>query len=226
MSSPSASRKRGRGKEEEDELVVTELRAYLRKEESSIRTGANDIVNKDLMERVEAVKALEAKLAAEITYSAAAAAGLVTEVRKEVSLCYRVAVRLEAWVNTFTPPLSAGGNVGVSAEVQEGIYSIIHALTAGCGESMQRMLAYEKEHAVMRTKVCALLIAAGIGQSSSARHSMRPTLSRTLRASHTVHRRGCLGALQGHARNSADARSKEGVHTDVSRAQPSQTTLG
>uniref|UniRef100_A0A7S4M9Q5 Uncharacterized protein n=1 Tax=Prymnesium polylepis TaxID=72548 RepID=A0A7S4M9Q5_9EUKA len=59
---------------------------------------------------------------------------------------------MEAWVNTFTPPLSAGGNVGVSAEVQEGIFSIIHALTAGCGEAMQRMLAYEKEHAVMRTK--------------------------------------------------------------------------
>ena len=153
MASPTASRKRGRGREEEDgELVVTELRAYLRKEESNIRTGASDIVNRDLMERVEAIKALEGKLMAEITYSAATEAGLVTEVRKDVSLCYRVGVRLEAWVNTFTPPLSAGGNVGVSAEVQEGIYSIIHALTAGCGEAMQRMLAYEKEHATMRTK--------------------------------------------------------------------------
>ena len=55
-------------------------------------------------------------------------------------------------MNTFAPPLSTGGNVGVSAEVQEGIFSIIHVLTAGCGEAMQRMLAYEKEHAVMRIK--------------------------------------------------------------------------
>ena len=52
----------------------------------------------------------------------------------------------------FTPPLSAGGNAGVSAEVQDGIYQIIHALTAGCNEALQRNLAYEKEHALMRTK--------------------------------------------------------------------------
>jgi len=158
MASPS-SRKRGRQTSSENfpdddaaDLEVTNLKQFLRKEEASIRSLANDVVNKDLMERVESIRALEVKVQAVASYGEALEGGLVTEVRQECSACYRIGVRLEAWVNTFTPPLSAGGNVGVSAEVQEGIFSIIHALTAGCGEAMQRMLAYEKEHAVMRTK--------------------------------------------------------------------------
>ena len=40
----------------------------------------------------------------------------------------------------------------MSAEVQKGIFSNVHALTQGCGEALHRMLAFEKEHAVMRTK--------------------------------------------------------------------------
>jgi len=150
MSSPR--RKRERGAESADELDVSALRTFLRKEESDIRVAVNELVNRDLMERINATKALEAKVGAEVSYTAALETGLVQEVRTEMRACFSVGVRLEAWVNTFAPPLSAGGNVGVSAEVQEGIFSIIHALTAGCGEAMQRMLAYEKEHAVMRTK--------------------------------------------------------------------------
>lgn len=148
-----AARKRGRG--DSGELDVAELNCFLRSEEGVLRAAANRIINADLIERVEVIKALESKLEAVTSYSEALENGLVSDVRKELSACYRVGVRLEAWVNTFTPPLSAGGNVGVSAEVQEGIFSIIHALTAGCGEATQRMLAYEKEHAVMRTKVRA-----------------------------------------------------------------------
>ncbi|KAL1527602.1 hypothetical protein AB1Y20_008988 [Prymnesium parvum] len=161
MSASAPRNKRGRGSSREEggsgaegseDLDVAELRSFLRKEEGALRSGANTIVNTDLLERVESVKGLEAKLQAETSYSAAIESGLVAELRKELSACYRIGVKLEAWVNTFTPPLSAGGNMGVSAEVQEGIFSIIHALTAGCGEATQRMLAYEKEHAVMRTK--------------------------------------------------------------------------
>ena len=48
--------------------------------------------------------------------------------------------------------MGAARQVGVSAEVQEGIFSNVHALTQGCGEALHRMLAFEKEHAVMRTK--------------------------------------------------------------------------
>ena len=36
--------------------------------------------------------------------------------------------------------------------MQDGIYQNVHSLTQGCGEALHRMLAFEKEHAVMRTK--------------------------------------------------------------------------
>jgi hypothetical protein len=61
-------------------------------------------------------------------------------------------VCLESWLNTYQPPLSAGGNVGVSAEVQDGIYQNVHAMTVGSSDALHRMLAFEKEHAQMRTK--------------------------------------------------------------------------
>ena len=74
------------------------------------------------------------------------------EVRKEPTACYRLGGRLESWLNTYQPPLSAGGNVGVSAEVQEGIFQNVHTMTVGSGDALHRMLAFEKEHAQMRTK--------------------------------------------------------------------------
>ena len=39
------------------------------------------------------------------------------ECRAELTACFRVGVRLESWLNTYTPPLASGGNVGVSGEV-------------------------------------------------------------------------------------------------------------
>ena len=36
--------------------------------------------------------------------------------------------------------------------MQEALYGNVHSLTLGCGEALHRMLAFEKEHAVMRTK--------------------------------------------------------------------------
>ena len=40
----------------------------------------------------------------------------------------------------------------MSAEVQEGIYQNVRAMTTESGSALHRMLAYEKEHATMRTK--------------------------------------------------------------------------
>jgi hypothetical protein len=40
----------------------------------------------------------------------------------------------------------------VCAEVQEGIYQNVHAMTVGSSDALHRMLALEKEHAQMRTK--------------------------------------------------------------------------
>ena len=78
--------------------------------------------------------------------------GFVKDVREQQRKLYRMGVKLEAWINTFTPPLAAGGNLGVSGEVQDGIYSNIHSLSSGCGEALHRMLGFEKEYAVQQSK--------------------------------------------------------------------------
>lgn len=143
--------KRGRA-DEEDDVDVTELQTFLKKEESSLRAGSKAVLNKELIARIEATKALEQRIGEQASFAAALEAGVVKELHAELSACFRIGVRLESWLNTYTPPLSAGGNVGVSAEVQDGIYANVHHLTQCCGDGLHRMLAFEKEHAVVRSK--------------------------------------------------------------------------
>jgi len=113
---------------------------------------SSQLLNKDLVSCIEATKALEARTTSQPDFTTAITSGLVAEVRKEMMTCYRLGVRLESYVDTFAPPLAAGGTAGVSAEVQEAIASHIRALTTGCADGLSRMLAFEKEHAIMRTK--------------------------------------------------------------------------
>jgi len=156
--STSGERKKQRVRSEEDggdtlaDKDLNELREYLKKEETALRAQAKSTLNKELIERIERCKALVEKTVAQPGFSAALETGVVGEVRRELTACYRLGVRLESWLNTYQPPLSAGGNVGVSAEVQEGIFQNVHTMTVGSGDALHRMLAFEKEHAQMRTK--------------------------------------------------------------------------
>lgn len=121
-------------------------------QELSLRLSAKSILNTDLVAQAEAFAALEERLDEYESYQEALDAGFVKDVRKELSKNYRMGIKLEGWINTFTPPLASGGNVGVSGEVQDGIFSHVHALTAGSSEAIHRALAFEKEFAVQKTK--------------------------------------------------------------------------
>ena len=110
------------------------------------------MLNKELIERIEACKALVVRVQAQPSFATAVEEGSVTAVRTELGACFRLGVRLESWLNTYQPPLSSGGNAGVSAEVQDGIFQYVHAMTTGSTEALHRMHAFEKEHATMRTK--------------------------------------------------------------------------
>lgn len=168
MKSTKGSRKRGRAgtpskgldKEEEhlDEKDIASMRSFLSRGESELRRRAKEILNKDLIAQADAFACLEEKLDSHETYQSALDAGFVDEVRGELSKTYRIAHKLESWCQSLAPPLSAGGNAGVSGEVQDGIYSNIHGLTAGCSEALHRMLAFEKEHATQRTKCTSELV--------------------------------------------------------------------
>ena len=141
-----------RAREDADDVDVTELKDYLKGEEAKLRDGSKEVLNQELIRRIKAVKALDARVTAQTSYAAGLESGVAQECRAELTACFRVGVRLESWLNTYTPPLASGGNVGVSGEVQEALYGNVHSVTLGCGEALHRMLAFEKEHAVMRTK--------------------------------------------------------------------------
>ena len=136
-----------------DEKSIANLTTFLAKEETVLHRRAKEILNETLVTHTEAFSSLEARLDDYPTYQAALDDGFVTDVRQQLSKTYRMGVKLEAWVNSFTPPLASGGNTGVSGEVQDGIYGNIHGLTMGCSEALHRMLAFEKEYAIQRTKV-------------------------------------------------------------------------
>ena len=137
------------GLKEED---VSDLRAFLKKEETEMRAESRTLLNKELIARIESCKSLCDKANEHQSFPEALSSGLVAAVRQELSSCFRLGVRLESFINTYQPPLASGGNVGVSAEVQEGIYQNVRAMTTESGSALHRMLAYEKEHATMRTK--------------------------------------------------------------------------
>ena len=111
-----------------------------------------DLLNKELIERIESLKELSERAQALPSFAEAIEKGVVAAVRAELTRCFRLGVRLESWLNTYQPPLSSGGNAGVSAEVQDGIFQNVHAMTNSSGDALHRMLAFEKEHATMRTK--------------------------------------------------------------------------
>tara|TARA_B100000524_G_scaffold310053_1_gene186229 strand:- start:394 stop:981 length:588 start_codon:yes stop_codon:yes gene_type:complete len=137
------------GVKEED---VSDLRAFLKEEEAEIRAESRTLLNRELIARIESCKSLCDKANEHQSFPEALSSGLVAAVRQELSSCFRLGVRLESFINTYQPPLASGGNVGVSAEVQEGIYQNVRAMTTESGSALHRMLAYEKEHATMRTK--------------------------------------------------------------------------
>ena len=83
-----------------------------------LRSRSSELLNRELIERVESCANLVSIALEQSSYDNALACGSVKEVRKELMACFRLGVRLESWVNTFTPPLSAGGNTAVSAEVR------------------------------------------------------------------------------------------------------------
>ena len=60
---------------------------------------------------------MDRRVTAQSSYAAALESGVARECRAELTACFRVGVRLESWLNTYTPPLASGGNVGVSGEV-------------------------------------------------------------------------------------------------------------
>ena len=106
-----------RGRDGDDAVDITELKDYLKCEETKLRDGSKELLNQELIKRIEAVKALEAQVTAQGSFAAALESGAVQTCRVELTACFRVGVRLESWLNTYTPALASGGNVGVSAEV-------------------------------------------------------------------------------------------------------------
>ncbi|EOD20408.1 hypothetical protein EMIHUDRAFT_463854 [Emiliania huxleyi CCMP1516] len=119
------------------------------------REGKDEILDGDLIAHATAAAALDARVSAFASYQEALDDGFVADLQKQLMAVFRMGVKLESWLNTYTPPLASGGNVGVSGEVQDGVYAHIHGLSAGCSEAgaaLHRMLGYEKEYAVQRTK--------------------------------------------------------------------------
>lgn len=131
---------------------VDKLLVFLTKEEDVIREAAKDILNKDLIEHTESVSKLDRQAAELESFQQAIDSGFVKQLRAQLTSTYRMGIKLEAWVNSYTPPLASGGNVGISGEVQDGMFGNIHALSTGCSDALHRMLGFEKEYAVQRSK--------------------------------------------------------------------------
>jgi len=157
MSSPKPRGKRGRDYDAAGSSAelpdVTALRTYVDKEDEQIRAKAKALLNSQLITQTEAMAALEARLEPIETYEEALGSGIVSELRTELRKNFKLGNQLETWLNTYVPPLASGGNTGISAEVQDGIYQHVHALSAGTADALHRMLAFEKEYCVQRTKV-------------------------------------------------------------------------
>lgn len=147
---PSKAEKEAAATLEEKDLP--KLLSFLGKEETKSREQAKGLLNNGLIDQAQAYASLEERLDSYSTYAEALEAGFVKEVRDTHRATYRMGVKLEAWINTFTPPLAAGGNAGVSGEVQDGIFSHVHSLVSCCTEAIHRALAFEKEYVTQRVK--------------------------------------------------------------------------
>ena len=151
MSSSPRKRQKSEPKAKEPPNV-DKLVAFLTKEEDVIREAAKDILNKDLIEHTESVSKLDKQAAELENFQQAVDSGFVKQLRAQLTSSYRMGIKLEAWVNSYTPPLASGGNVGISGEVQDGMFGNIHALSTGCSDALHRMLGFEKEYAVQMSK--------------------------------------------------------------------------
>lgn len=130
-----------------------ELSSHLQAEERAIRTETfSAVLNGELIQRSKDAKALVADVHEVSSHEEAIEKGLVKRVLAALHGTHRMSVQLTTWLGTFTPPLSVGGNAGVSAEVQDGIFSNMQQLVQTCSDGLHRMLAFEKERAMMRLK--------------------------------------------------------------------------
>ena len=74
----------------EDEAVdVTELKDYLKGEETKLRDGSKEVLNQELIKRIVAVKALDARVTEQGSFAAALESGVVQECRAELTACFR-----------------------------------------------------------------------------------------------------------------------------------------
>jgi len=132
----SESRPRKRGREGKDvPFDIESLNKFLGSEEELLRNKAKEILDGDLIAHATAAAALDARVSAFASYQEALDDGFVADLQKQLMAVFRMGVKLESWLNTYTPPLASGGNVGVSGEVQDGVYAHIHGLSAGCSEA-------------------------------------------------------------------------------------------
>ena len=51
-----------RAREDADDVDVTELKDYLKGEEAKLRDGSKEVLNQELIRRIKAVKALDARV--------------------------------------------------------------------------------------------------------------------------------------------------------------------
>ena len=131
-----------------------QLKAFLKKEEAEIRHDTvHRILKTDIIARIKVAKGLSKEAYGLKDYQEALDSGFVDRVRGELNDCYRLGVNLESWLNTYQPPLSAGGTAAISSDVQDGIFGHIHTFANESSDAIVRMLAYEKDRALMRTKV-------------------------------------------------------------------------
>jgi hypothetical protein len=130
-----------------------ELCKHLQQEEKRLRADTfRTILNVELIQRSKDAKALVAEAQQVESHAEAMRNGLNTKVQTALHGTHHMSVQLTTWLGTFTPPLSVGGNAGVSAEVQDGIYANISSLVQTCSEGLHRMLAFEKERATMNLR--------------------------------------------------------------------------
>ena len=150
------SREQGKGSSFVDDSKppdIKELKKYLSEEEGALRASAPSMLNREMVAQAEKISSIEERLSAVEEYQEALDSGLIAELQRVLRETYRLGTKLEAWMNTFTPPLASGGNVAVSGEVQDGMYANIHGLTTTCSSALHAQLAFEKEYAVNRSKI-------------------------------------------------------------------------
>eukprot|EP00656_Telonema_subtile_P032514 TRINITY_DN3572_c0_g1_i2.p1 TRINITY_DN3572_c0_g1~~TRINITY_DN3572_c0_g1_i2.p1 ORF type:complete len:229 (-),score=78.59 TRINITY_DN3572_c0_g1_i2:128-814(-) len=149
---PDNKKKRKAEQDQSDNLK--KLKDFVTEKELKIREETfSTILNDKLLISITACQALADKAYTFKSYAEMRDAGFIVEVRDELQESFRIATKLEAWLNTYQPPLSCGGSAAVSSEVQDGIFGSMHSLSSECSEALMRMFALEKDRAVMREKM-------------------------------------------------------------------------